>query len=91
MRRVLKQETAHPARQNSLQQQSTFDAFVETFNNERAHEPLDMKTPAEVYAPSPRSYTGLLGVTYPLHDKTMHVMSYGRIILCRKKISISTA
>jgi transposase InsO family protein len=37
---------------NVLQQQDRFDKFVSEFNEERPHEALDMKTPAEIYAPS---------------------------------------
>ena len=35
-----------------LQQQARFDEFIDIFNNERPHEALDMKCPAEVYQPS---------------------------------------
>jgi hypothetical protein len=42
-----------------LQQQARFDKFIEVFNNERPHEALDMKCPAEVYQPSARRYQGL--------------------------------
>ena len=35
---------------NSLQQQAKFDEFLREFNEERPHEALDMKRPAEVYA-----------------------------------------
>jgi hypothetical protein len=43
-----------PARANSLAQQARFDALVETFNTERLHEALDMRTPAARYTASPR-------------------------------------
>ncbi|MBV8809371.1 MAG: transposase [Acidobacteriaceae bacterium] len=35
-----------------LQQRAKFDAFLEEFNNERPHEALQMKCPAEVYTAS---------------------------------------
>jgi hypothetical protein len=42
------------------------------FNNERPHEALEMKCPAEVYQPSPRPYTGLadrrFGINKEAHD-----------------------
>jgi len=47
--------------------------FTEVFNNERPHEALNMKCPAEVYQPSTRSYTGLPDIDYPFHDKTIVV------------------
>ena len=45
-----------------------------------------MKCPAEVYQPSPRPYTGLPDIHYPLHDKTIVVTRCGRICLGRKKL-----
>jgi transposase InsO family protein len=91
MHLTLKKETTRPAGENSLQQQAKFDAFIDEFNNERPHEALGMKTPAEVYVPTTRAYKGLPEIVYPFHDKTMNVMSCGRIILCRKKINICAA
>jgi Integrase core domain len=85
-----KTETTRPAGMNSLQQQSKFDDFLEEFNQERPHEALDMKCPAEVYTPSPRPYHGLSELVYPFHDKTIHVTCCGRICLHRKKINLST-
>jgi hypothetical protein len=60
---------------NSLQQQARFDDFLMQFNEERPHEALAMKCPAEVYAPSPRPYSGLPELAYPLHDR--EVPRYG--------------
>ena len=48
MHLTLKQEATRPAGANLLQQQAKFDDFIEGFNNERPHEALDMKCPAEV-------------------------------------------
>lgn len=91
MHRTLKQETARPAGQNSLQQQARFDDFIDVFNNERPHEALNMKTPNEVYTPSVRLYNGLPELTYPFHDKVLHVTSCGRVCMLRKKINLSTS
>jgi len=74
---------------NFLQQQARFDKFIDIFNNERPHEALDMKCPAEVYQPSTRPYTGLPDIDYPFHDKTIVVTRGGRICLGRKKINFS--
>jgi transposase InsO family protein len=90
MHLTLKKEATRPAGMNSLQQQNKFDDFIEEFNNERPHEALDMKCPAEVYRPSPRRYQGLPELDYPFHDRTIHVTSCGRICLHRKKINLST-
>ena len=89
MHLTLKKETTKPAAANFLQQQARFDKFIDVFNNERPHEALDMKCPAEVYQPSPRPYTGLPDIDYPLHDKTIVVTRCGRICLGRKKINFS--
>jgi putative transposase len=59
--------------------------FIEVFNHERPHEALDTKCLAEVYQPSPRPYTGLPDIEYPLHDKTIVVTRCGRICLGTKK------
>jgi len=91
MHLTLKKETTRPPGMNSLQQQEKFDDFIDEFNNERPHEALDMKLPAEVYTPSKRVYNGLPEVEYPLHDRDVIVTTCGRICLYRKKINISTA
>jgi putative transposase len=43
----------------------------------------------EVYQPSPRPYSGLPDIDYPLHDKTIVVTRCGRICLGNKKINFS--
>ena len=89
MHLTLKKEATRPAGANILQQQATFDAFVSEFNNERPHEALDMKCPAEVYTPSPRQYDGIPEPDYPFHDQTVVVTNCGRLCLHRKKINLS--
>jgi transposase InsO family protein len=91
MHLTLKKEATRPAGANILQQQAKFDTFIEEFNNERPHEALDMKCPAEVYAPSPRAYVGIPEPHYPFHDRTVMVTSCGRLCLYRKKINLSTS
>lgn len=89
MHLTLKQEATRPAGANLLQQQAKFDAFVEEFNDERPHEALAMKCPAELYRPSPRAYAGIPEPHYPFHDRTVVVTSCGRLCLYRKKINLS--
>ena len=89
MHLTLKKEATRPAGVNIIQQQAKFDAFIEEFNNERPHEALDMKYPAEVYTASPREYEGLPEPEYPFHDKTVMVTYCGRLCLYRKKINLS--
>lgn len=52
---TLKEETASPPRSSIRAQQSAFDVFQQSYNEERPHEALGMKPPAEVYELSPRS------------------------------------
>ena len=54
MHLTLKKEATRPARANFLQQQAKFDAFIEELNNDRPHQALDMKCPADLYIPSVR-------------------------------------
>ena len=75
---------------NTLQQQARFDAFISKFNDERPHEALAMKLPAERYAPSSRPYHGLPDLTYPFHNKDIMVTACGRVRMRRKKMNIST-
>jgi len=89
MHLTLKKEATKPASANFLQQQARFDKFIEVFNNERPHEALGMKYPAEIYQPSTRLYQGLPDIDYPLHDKTIVVTRCGRICLGTKKINFS--
>jgi transposase InsO family protein len=91
MHLTLKKEATRPAGANILQQQGRFDAFIEEFNNERPHEALDMKCPAEIYTASLRLYDGIPEPHYPFHDKTVLVTSCGRLCLHRKKINLSTS
>jgi putative transposase len=90
MHLTLKIETTKPAGRNFLQQQAKFDDFIACFNNERPHQALNMRYPAERYVPSTRPYTGLPNVDYPFHDRTVTVTTCGRICFNRQKINLST-
>jgi transposase InsO family protein len=86
MHGTLKAETTRPAAHNLLQQQERFDRFLDIFNNQRPHEALDMKTPASVYAASPRPFPNELDEPeYPLHDFTKVVSAWGHLSLGRKR------
>src|SRR6202020_2931368 len=65
MHLTLKKEATKPAAANFLQQQARFDKFMEIFNQQRPHEALDMKYPADVYQASPRPYRGWPEIDYP--------------------------
>lgn len=92
MHRTLKFETTRPPRSNLLQQQERFDEFVEEFNNERPHEALGMKRPAQVYKPSPRKLPDVVHeLDYPQHDDVSAVDSQGWIRFRRCRFYISMA
>ena len=85
----MKKEATKPAAHNFLQQQAKFDDFIDCFNNERPHQALNMKYPAELYRRSPRPYRGLSELKYPFHDRTLTVTTCGRICMGRRKINLS--
>ena len=89
MHLTLKREATKPAAPNFLQQQARFDAFVTRFNEERPHQALAMRTPAEVYTPATRRYRGLPPLAYPWHDWTATVTHCGRICRQTRKINLS--
>jgi len=91
MHLTLKQEATKPASKNFLQQQARFDQFITTFNEERPHEALNMRYPAELYSPSARPYSGLPEFEYPFHDRTITVTRCGRICMGPLKINLSQA
>jgi putative transposase len=73
MHRTLKAEATKPAAPNVLQQQARFDTFVTRYNQDRPHQTLGMKVPAELYTRSARVYRGLEDVSYPFADATFTV------------------
>jgi putative transposase len=89
MHLTLKKEATKPPAKNFLQQQGKFDRFMDCYNNQRPHQALNMKYPAEVYRPSARAYMGLAELEYPFHDRTILVTSCGRICIGRRKINLS--
>ena len=89
MHRTLKAEATKPAAANVLQQQARFDTFVARYNQERPHQALEMKVPADVYARSPRVYRGLDDLSYPFADATVTVTHCGRICFHGRKINLS--
>jgi putative transposase len=89
MHLTLKKEATKPPGQNFLQQQAKFDHFIHDYNNERPHQAIGMKYPAELYRPSPRLYAGLPPLEYPLHDRTVTVTQCGRLCFGKRKINLS--
>ncbi len=57
---TLKAETANPPRASIRAQQAAFVRFQSIYNEERPHEALDMRVPAEIYIHSPRAMPAIL-------------------------------
>ena len=90
MHLTLKKEATKPAAPNFLRQQARFDDFIAYYNQERPHQALSMKYPAELYTRSERPYRGIGDLEYPFHDRTITVTQCGRICFGRQKVNVST-
>lgn len=92
MHKTMKQETANPPRSNPVQQQRAFDRFRSEYNDIRPHESIEMKTPADVYALSPRPFPRKLPeVEYSAGSMTRLVTTNGTINFKDKRIYLSNA
>jgi len=73
------------------QQQASFDEWRRTFNQERPHEALGMKRPAELYQPSSRKFEGTpQDLSYPKMEPR-RVQTAGHIRYRQQQMFISTA
>lgn len=80
MHRTLKDETASPPAANLAAQQARFDEFRQSYNEDRGHESLKMKRPADVYQRATRHYTGQrVALDYPSGMKHRRVQRRGEI------------
>ncbi|HEX6202796.1 MAG TPA: IS481 family transposase [Thermoanaerobaculia bacterium] len=80
MHRTLKAATARPPAGSLAAQQKSFDGFRAEYNQERPHEALGMKTPAELYRRSPRPYPQRVPeIEYPGHFERRVVHNHGEV------------
>lgn len=80
MHRTLKQETAAPPRANLRRQQEAFVVFEREYNDERPHEGLGNRTPAEVYRRSERPYPARLpDIEFPLGATLRRISQQGSL------------
>jgi putative transposase len=80
MHRTLKAATARPPERHLVAQQQAFNRFRVLYNDERPHQFLGGRTPASVYHPSPRPYTGAVPpIEYPGHYIPKRVTNAGTI------------
>jgi len=78
MHRELKKETTRPPQADLRNQQESFDQFCRRYNEERPHEGLEMKRPAQLYEASARPYPRRVPpVEYPGHFEVRRVGSAG--------------
>jgi putative transposase len=90
MHRTLKQETTHPPARNMQLQQKKFDEFRKEFNEQRPHEALGMKRPAEVYRPSPRAMPERIETyDYPKNNLVRRVSRCGTIRVFGNQVFVS--
>ena len=85
---VARTHSHHPSRHLSAATyfSSRPSSTIDCYNNQRPHQALDMRYPAEQYVSSTRSYIGLPDLQYPFHDKAVTVTTCGRICFNRRKI-----
>jgi transposase InsO family protein len=83
MHKTLKDEATRPPQNDLVSQQVEFDRFRTTYNQERPHEALGMKTPHSQHRVSPRLFPARLpDVEYPTHY-TRRVINYNGCIVWR--------
>lgn len=92
MHRTLKAETTCPPERNIREQQKRFDRWMKEFNEDRPHEALGMRRPAEIYKPSSRSYPKRIsGFGYPPEFEVRRVRSNGQIVWNQRQRAIGRA
>ena len=90
MHRTLKQEATIPPAGTLGAQQRTFDRFRKEFNEERPHEALGMRRPAELYRSSKRSMPKRIKpYDYPPHYLVRRVSRAGTIRVFKKQVFVS--
>lgn len=92
MHRTLKAATARPPQGHLPAQQRAFNRFRVLYNEERPHQFLGGRTPASLYCPSPRPYTGALPpIAYPGHYIPKRVTNAGTIRLKKRLLFIANS
>ena len=90
MHRTLKQETSCPPERTMARQQQRFDAFRTEYNEERPHEALAMKRPAQLYRSSPRPMPKRIATyDYPLNSLVRRVSRCGTIRVFGNQVFVS--
>jgi transposase InsO family protein len=92
MHRTLKAQTSRPAAANAAEQQARFDAFRQHFNEERPHQALGQRLPAELYVPSRRAMPDRVqDPWYDAEHQVRRIRSAGEIMWKGEFVFISQA
>jgi transposase InsO family protein len=91
MHRTLKQAVCRSPAQNLNQQQQAFDHFRQYYNQQRPHEALQQRFPAQCYQPSLRTWEQRpSGIRYPSWYKTLGVANNGLIHIDKVAVYVSS-
>jgi putative transposase len=91
MHKTLKADTCLPPAASIRSQQNRFDGWRTEFNQERTHEALNNRVPADLYSPSPRPMPKkTLPIEYPLHFEVRRVSRNGGIRWKDHWVNVST-
>ena len=92
MHRTLKAQTSRPPAANAAEQQARFDGFRRHYNEERPHEALGQRVPADFYVPSPRSMPDRIeDPWYDADHQVRRVRSSGEIMWRGERVFIGEA
>lgn len=89
----LEKSQARVPQANLARQQKAFEKFVTEYNEERPHESLNFKVPAELYTPSLRSYDGVLPKSrvYPQDWEVRRVRGCGQMKWQNQDVRVTSA
>lgn len=92
MHRTLKAQTSRPPAANASEQQARFDAFRRHYNEERPHEALGQRLPAECYSSSRRAMPKRIeDPWYDADHQVRRVRSSGEIMWKGELVFVSEA
>ena len=92
MHRTLKAQTSRPPAASRAEQQIRFDHFRRHYNEERPHQALDQRLPAELYSASPRPMPERLeDPWYDADHRVRRVRSNGEVMWKGELLFISEA
>ncbi len=92
--KTLKAETANPPQREMSKQQRAFDLFVSEYNEERPHDALEGRCPADLYERSPRRYQPEMDfrdLEYPEEFETRRASKLGRLEFEGRQVFVGRA